>query len=102
MPYLKCTACFKHGLGIPEYIRLDEGETLESTKETQLEWHQTKGDPEGFRESKFEIVKFPPIESLYNEHKRVQRKIESLKNYKWEIWADICRYHERNQLNENQ
>ena len=81
MPYLKCTACFNHGLGIPEYIRLDEGETLESTEETQLEWHQTKGDPECLRESTFEIVKFPPIESLYNEAKRVCLEIEYLRNY---------------------
>ena len=34
MPYLKCTACHAHGYGTPEYIRLNEGETLESTEET--------------------------------------------------------------------
>lgn len=97
MPYLKCTACHAHGYGTPEYIRLNEGETLESTEETQLEWHQLHGDPEGFRSSKFEIVEFPPIESLYEESKRVASEIESLRYYKMKLWEDICKYHERNQ-----
>ena len=97
MPYLKCTACYSHGYSNPEYIRLDEGETLESTEETQLEWHQLNGDPQGLRQSKFEIVEFPPIESLYEESKRVASEIESLRYYKMKLWEDICKYHERNQ-----
>lgn len=70
--WLKCQTAYKSGLGDPEYIRIGNDSNIEDMK---YEWHHQYGDPEGFRQSKFEVLSQLPIHVLKDKTNEAHSKM---------------------------